>query len=882
MTNYKKVSFLVIALNAMMLAFSGCVTTKNTFMHRQWHNLNSRYNGYFYARENINETFKTIEVANVDDYTQLIPMFIYPSEEALATYGASFDKTIEKSSTVIQRHAITHPKTKEEIANACKWIDENYMLIGQSHFYKKEYIAAQEIFTYVSQKYEEPESKYPGMVWLIRTNNELGSLSLSEPIIDEIRNAEDFPEKKKYQRELTAAIADYYIKREDYPEAIKHLEEAISITKNKQTKARYTFILAQLYERVGDRKKASMIFAEVPGLHPPYEMVFAAKMNWARLYDADQGDNKAIKKELLKMLKDSKNTEYQDQIYYALAQIVYKENDEALALSYLEKSVQNSISNDNQKAMSFLQIGDILHVKTDYARAEANYDSSVTYLSADHPEYEQANIKKNSLKELVVNLRIIRHHDSLLVLAKMPEKKREKAIETIRKNIEIALQKKAAAQLQLASQQVSTKRKPTKTNNLALNPSAWYFYNASTVAFGTGEFAKKWGIRELEDNWRRSEKESDAFADVAIDDVAAIDPATKVLDLDQTTPKTVGSPTYLSSIPKTSKEIALANKKIADAYYQVGIIYNEQLKNPSKSIGAFRTLLQKHPKSQHRLSTLYQLHRIYLSIDNQKMAEYFKEMILRTYPSSEYGMIIKDPDYAKKATANKNYIEEMYSETFEYYVNSDYEKALANCNKAALRYSSNHLMPKFNLMKAYIIGETKDVKTLKNALAHVVKRHPNTPEQAKAQALIDMIASRNLLAVDTTKITDTTEVISIYTDREDGDYYWMIISKKDKVNLATLATKIATLNGKLFGAAKLKVKTRSLIDSTLQMIVLEEFDGKIDAMAYYNLVEGNKVDFEGKEAGEHQRFVISKDNYDLFYKEQNLDDYKRFFTLNFN
>ena len=308
MVNYKKGPFFLIVISVLLLIFNGCVTTKNTFMHRKWHNMNARYNGYFYARENINETRKAIETANVDDYTQLLPMFIYPIEEALETYNANFDKTIVKSSIVIQRHAITHPRSKVEIANACKWIDENYMLIGQSHFYKKEYIAAQEIFTYVSQKYEDPESKYPGLIWLIRTNNELGSLSLSEPIIDEIRNAEDFPDKKKYHRELKAAIADYYIKREDYYEAIKHLEEAIVITKNKQTKARFTFILAQLYERLGDRKKASIHFATVPGFHPSYEMLFASKMNWARLYDAGQGDNKIIKKELLKMLKDSKNT----------------------------------------------------------------------------------------------------------------------------------------------------------------------------------------------------------------------------------------------------------------------------------------------------------------------------------------------------------------------------------------------------------------------------------------------------------------------------------------------------------------------------------------------------------------------------------------------
>ena len=36
----------------------------------------------------------------------------------------------------------------------------------------------------------------------------------------------------------------------------------------------------------------------------------------------------------------------------------------------------------------------------------------------------------------------------------------------------------------------------------------WYFYNPSAISFGLTEFKKLWGDRKLEDNWRRSNKQT--------------------------------------------------------------------------------------------------------------------------------------------------------------------------------------------------------------------------------------------------------------------------------------------------------------------------------------------------------------------------------------
>lgn len=885
MKNTTLFSFRVIATVSLLLILGACKTTKNSAMHRGWHNMNSRYNGYFYARENNKEAILKVEKENKDDFSKLLPMFIYPTNETAKNYVADFDKTIKKSSTVIQRHAITN-KNKEEIPNACRWIDENYMLIGKAHLYKRDLFPALEVFTYVAQTYPNPPAKYLGMIWMVRTNNEIGSLSLSEPIIDEMRNAEDFPKKKKYRsykRELTAVTADYYIKRLDYPQAIKYLEEAIVLTKKKPIKARYIFILAQLYEKMGDNKNASMYYGKVPGMHPSYDMAFNAKINQAKLYDTEMGDSKAMKKELMKMMHDDKNIEYLDQIYYALAQIVYKEKDIPLALDYLDKSIQNSVSNPTQKALSFLKRADIYFEKTNYPTAEANYDSAITFLPKDYPDYSTIETKKNSLTALVINLNVITLEDSLQGLSKMTEKERNKAVEAMIVKLEREEKRKEEERQRMLANQAQNAQNPISVPVSASSSSgAWYFYNPTTVSFGVMEFTKKWGSRKLENNWRRSEKEQEV-SNVAADDQG--DPTDTVAMKADSVAKTAGTSTikdkafYLSNIPATSDAITASNNKIIEAYYNVGSIYKEQLLNNQRSVETFEELLKRYPDNKYKQSTYYQLYRTYLTMNNQPKAEYYKNLLLNNYPDSEYSKIIKNPEYGKDVMASKSQIEKFYAETYQLYLDGKYAETIDKCSTADTLYSKNYLMPQFDFLKALSIGKTQDINALENELTKVVIKHPKSPVKEKAQEILDLIKIQKTKAANAVIPADTTRSKFIF--KEEGSYYWMVILENNKGDLNKLKTKLIDLNTKHFKDQGLTTSI-SALDETHLFINVKIFDGRSKAMDYYNFLKANKDVFADLQAGAFQYFIISLENYALFYKDKNIADYQQFFDQNFH
>ena len=112
-----------------------------------------------------------------------------------------------------------------EITTAGRWIDNNWNVIGISHFYKREFFSGIEAFDYVVRTYKTKD-KYKALLWEAKALNEIGSVSTSEPVIAILHNDKKVPKKIKSQ--IGALRGDYFIKRGLYKEAISALTEAVN------------------------------------------------------------------------------------------------------------------------------------------------------------------------------------------------------------------------------------------------------------------------------------------------------------------------------------------------------------------------------------------------------------------------------------------------------------------------------------------------------------------------------------------------------------------------------------------------------------------------------------------------------------------------------
>jgi tetratricopeptide (TPR) repeat protein len=135
---------------------------------------------------------------------------------------------------------------------------------------------------------------------------------------------------------------------------------------------------------------------------------------------ADQNDVKKTRKYFLKLLKDRKNEEFKDKIYYEMANFEIRQDNFDRAIEYYKSSVSSSLSQiPVRKGYSYLRLGEIYfdHFKN-YETAKSYYDSTVTVLPKDDDLYVPVSERQVILADFVNQINIIHLNDSLLLFQK--------------------------------------------------------------------------------------------------------------------------------------------------------------------------------------------------------------------------------------------------------------------------------------------------------------------------------------------------------------------------------------------------------------------------------------------------------------------------------
>ena len=401
---------------------TACSTKKNTFTRRAYHNLTAHYNAYWNGNESLKDGISELRKSARDNYTSVLPVYNFGTQSNAQAINPNMDRAIEKASKVIQRHSMVFDK-KEHV----RWVIYSYMLIGKANFYKQDYNAARRAFEYVSRQYSDEPVKYEAMLWMGRTYKQLKQYDKAITTYDLI-SSESVGQLLPWivRKDLPLAYADMFIAQGKYGQAREFLEKAIPLNSNGKLRTRINFILGQIYQKEGKDNRSGEYYTKVIKGSASFEMAFNARINLARVYNANSGDKRLIVKELEKMLRDAKNKDFNDQIYFALAEIALKDKNDTLEVQYLRKSVASSVSNDYQKSTSSLRLADKYFKRPDYRLAQAYYDSAMMFLPKDFPDYEKIAEKTDILTRLVINLQTIHVQDSLQNLAGMPEAERNK------------------------------------------------------------------------------------------------------------------------------------------------------------------------------------------------------------------------------------------------------------------------------------------------------------------------------------------------------------------------------------------------------------------------------------------------------------------------
>jgi tetratricopeptide (TPR) repeat protein len=386
---------LTYGLILTLLLAASCSTEKNTSMTRAYHNLTARYNIFFNGNESFKKGLNRIEDTYDNDFTHILPIFLFSDESMASSIAPDMDRTIQKATKVITLHSITakpefkdgpqSQKDKDFYAQNefNKHVPSNYLLMGKAYLYKHDLHLALETFKFVLSEYPYDDVIYEAQVWRARTHILLKEYMEAEDILEVLTGTVEFPQKLR--SDLYATVADLYMQQGEYERAIEPLTRALEGVRNKEQQIRYTYIVAQLHQEAGDPALASEYYRKVIKMNPPYEFSFNARINQASVFMAGSDNAKEIKDELRKMLKDDKNAEFKDQIYYAQGNVAFREGniDEAIGLYKLSSAV--STSNTQQKTTTCLKLADIYYERQNYEMADSYYDSAAVYLTDEYP-----------------------------------------------------------------------------------------------------------------------------------------------------------------------------------------------------------------------------------------------------------------------------------------------------------------------------------------------------------------------------------------------------------------------------------------------------------------------------------------------------------------
>ena len=886
--------FTKLGISLLLVAvLTACSTSKNTFPNRAYHNVTCRYNVYWNGNQAMKDAEREYAKLSKDNYTATLPIYNYPDKTELGPCLSHLDRTIQKSSKAIHKHSMMF-KGKEYV----KTIDDAYFLMAKSYFYKQDYVQAQRVLNYIVHTYPKSNILDEAQVLLARTQMRQGYYSSADELLETIRYMNESKKNNKFNVLFNAAKAEYHLTAPDgdVQEAIDYIGNALSNKPQREFRTRLQLILGQLYENLGQQAEAQKNFKAVIQKSNNYEMTFCAQMHLAANYDGTESNRNAITKQLNKMLNDKKNENYHDQIYYAFSEIARIDEDEDLRMEYLAKSVASSTENDYQKTFSSLTLADLYFDDNQYREAQHYYDTAMMAIPKNYPNYEQLQKKASVLKDLVDKLDEIDLQDSLLRIANLPEGQRNA---WVRKMIADYTEAERKAAEEEAERMLAMQNAASYTNiNTTSSNGKWYFYNQSLVTAGKQDFYRRFGNRKLEDNWFISNKSQISFDDMALMNDPSL--ARDTVDYDEDgnpIPKRETDPKkeayYLQDLPLTQGAKDTANAIIAKDLYETGFMYQDLLSDTKRACASFEQLLQRYPKSEFALPSVFMLYTLYTKIGDPRAQDY-KNLILTKYPDTDYAKLIQDPEYASKLAAKSKTVENQYAQVYDDFIHKRWAKVVSAADAAIPNCTEPTLQSQYTYLRAVAAGQVYNDDSLIVGLTQVVTQFPQEPVAELARIYLSNFSKEEIqkslgIEVNSPENEALQQLVqpeepekgSVFTYTPDDNHYTVLLVKTAELPLQTVKQSISNFNKTYFSLKKLVISS-FFIDNQYQMVTISKFSDGADAMDYYNILvkdDAFKTDIDRQVI---EVYVMSANNYTTFYnKRDERSKYPAFFNSHY-
>lgn len=915
----KKVLYIIkLAFVLSGVAFLGyaCSTQKANWTNVQYHNTTAHYNVWWNGNESLKEGVEKMENLVKDDYTRLLPVYKLGTKEEVMSLNPQFDRAIEKSVKGIKKHSIFINGIEH-----VEYIPKCYMMMAYATFYKHDYVNTASTCQMLLSQYQGTEIGDEAAVLYARCSAQDQRYQDAESYLDELVVAlgkDNFSKSQKLN--LYLAMAECTLPQEKYKKAVQFLKMALEEKPSRKQKARICYILGQVYQENDKRPTASKYYEKVLSCGPSYEMEFNARLNIASCADLQHTDREKLERLLDRMLRDKKNEEFLDQIYYAKGEMYVGMRDYKKAVEAFKTSCAVSKTNPAQKARSAIRIGGIMYDRfQDYDQSQIYYDTAMGLIHPDYPHYSDLKSRYDLLTSLVSYTRVIERNDSLIAVANMTEAERlnliNQKIEEVKKADELAKERELLEQLANDGK--------AQLNTLQ---GDWYFYNSNTVQKGKETFRQRWGMRTLEDYWFLSKKgllgmnmlvmnddssdEGDGNENGEGENVDSAKVENGKSDLGA-----LGNPDdphavayYLKDLPKSQAEQDSMQAETAVGLLNAGYIYYDGIHNIPKALECYLRMANNYTTHQEIVQAFFMLYKIYDKQGNTPSSNYYRDMVLLGFPDSDFSNLILDEDYYKEIIRRSQLIKEDYDEVYNLYRRHRYDDVVHAVATAKNLYEGNPMLGKFSywegLAYAHLDNKNAAIKTFEE----IVSTYPQTDTivplaQAQLNYLLgeggkyivnsgadefvdDSIMTRlekrqKMVKEGKLEVAKEEDVLppeaQLFRYRADKPHQVIILVKDKKIRATQLQGKVGLFINTYYGNSGFQVKPLMFTDST-QMITIKSFNNASDALDFCTHLMREEGPMRDYDSNDYLIFAISQQNYATLYNRKKVDAYKLFYA----
>ena len=691
------------------MLFLSCSTKKNKSLNRSYHSVVSSYNVLFNGESSIEEGLLQTQESFVDNFWEFLPIEkINLSKEIITVDGIGnekFLKSEEKAAKTIQKHSmlINNVQYNSKIAQA-------YLLLGRARYLDQRFIPALDAFNQVYKQNIIVDEWYHSVIWKAKCNIRLEQEELAIELLKNLLKKEKLSAKVKADANSVLAMAYLQLQKNDL--AINPLKTASSNEKNKQYKARYLFILGQIYEKKFQNDSAYSTFNKVVNFNRsiPRDLLINAKIKTLIYNPLNKNE-----REISKIIDNIENKPYLDKIYYGYSNMLFLKDSVSKAEYYLNKAIKENPSDKDLLSRGYEQISKINFNKSNYVLSGKYLDSTLNNLEKNSKKYWELERRRKGLDRVVQLEENINLYDSLLKLSSYEPSKLNKVLNQIKDKKKKPKPKKKTGPV---------RNNKTRTGNSS-RPN-FYFYDTKLVELGKKSFETIWGQRTRESYWRNvsSKPTTVSKKKEEIDE--------KNIILEETEPV---NNDLLATIPRTNFQKDSINHLKNKSYLRLAEIYLEKYSDYSLTKTKLNQLRRLNPSNEILVEANYILYKVQKK-QNKKNAEEIRLQIIKQFPDSKFAKILADQNIL---IAEEGETLKQLDSFYTLYDDQKFQQVLVGVEKGMVFIENKEILLEFDLLKAKTIGKLEGVIKYSEQIKNIIDRYPNSSKVADLKELIRAI-----------------------------------------------------------------------------------------------------------------------------------------------